>query len=53
MILSKLDEPTLQKLALTTGGRYVRSVTGDVDLEQIYAQGIKVILEVLEGSAAG
>jgi Ca-activated chloride channel family protein len=40
-----LDEPTLQRVALETGGRYVRSVTGDVDLEQIYSQGIKAILE--------
>lgn len=45
MILSKLDEPTLQKIALTTGGRYVRSVTGDVDLEKIYLQGVKATLE--------
>ncbi len=45
IILSKLDETTLQKIALTTGGRYVRSVTGDVDLEQIYSQGIKATLE--------
>jgi Ca-activated chloride channel family protein len=45
IVLSKLDEPTLQKIALNTGGRYVRSVTGDVDLEQIYAQGIKATLE--------
>ncbi len=45
LILSRLGEPTLQKLALATGGRYVRSVTGDVDLEQIYAQGIKATLE--------
>ncbi len=45
IILSRLDEPTLQKIALNTGGRYVRSVTGDVDLEQIYAQGIKATLE--------
>ena len=45
IILSKLDETTLQKVALNTSGRYVRSVTGDVDLEQIYAQGIKATLE--------
>ncbi|HUP22112.1 MAG TPA: VWA domain-containing protein [Thermoanaerobaculia bacterium] len=41
IILSRLDEPTLQRLALETGGRYVRSVTGDLDLEQVYFQGIK------------
>jgi len=45
VILSKLDETTLQKIALTTGGRYVRSVTGDMDLEEIYLQGIKTTLE--------
>ncbi len=45
IVLSRLDEATLQRIVLTTGGRYVRSVTGDVDLEQIYAQGIKAQLE--------
>ena len=45
IVLSRLDEVTLQKIALATGGRYVRSVTGDVDLEQIYSQGIKATLE--------
>lgn len=45
IVLSRLDEPALQKIALTTGGRYVRSVTGDLDLEQIYSQGIKATLE--------
>ena len=45
MVLSRLDETTLQRIALDTGGRYVRSVTGDVDLEKIYSQGIKATLE--------
>jgi Ca-activated chloride channel family protein len=45
IILSKLDETTLQKIALATGGAYVRSVTGDVDLEKIYTEGIKATLE--------
>ena len=45
MILSKLDEPTLQKIALNTGGRYVRSVTGDMDLEEIYIGGIKATMQ--------
>jgi Ca-activated chloride channel homolog len=45
VILSRLDERTLQQIALETGGSYVRSVTGDVDLEQIYLQGIKATLE--------
>jgi len=52
VILSRLDEPTLQQIALETGGRYVRSVTGDVDLEEIYLQGIKATLQDRElGSA--
>lgn len=45
LIISRLDESTLQKVALTTGGKYVRSVTGDVDLEQIYNDGIKTSLD--------
>jgi Ca-activated chloride channel family protein len=45
VVLSRLDEPTLQQIALETGGRYVRSVTGDVDLEEIYLQGIKATLQ--------
>ncbi len=36
MVLTQLDEETLQKIALETGGSYVRSVTGDLDLEKIY-----------------
>lgn len=36
LILSKIDEETLQKVALETGGAYVRSVTGDLDLDKIY-----------------
>ncbi len=45
IILSRLDEPTLQRIALATGGRYVRSVTGDVDLEQVYSLGIKATMQ--------
>lgn len=45
IILSRLDETALQKIALNTGGTYVHSVTGDLDLEKIYSQGIKATLE--------
>ena len=41
VILSKLDEITLQQIALETGGSYVRSVTGDIDLKTIYQDQIK------------
>ncbi len=40
MVLSKLQETTLQKIALATGGSYVRSVTGDMDLKKIYEEQI-------------
>jgi len=48
LILSKLDEVTLQKIALETGGGYVRSVTGDMDLEKIYLEDIKKNIEQKE-----
>ena len=41
IILSKLDEETLKKIALTTDGAYVRSVSGDMDLEAIYKDEIR------------
>ena len=34
-------EEVLQKIALITGGSYVHSVTGDIDLEKIYREGIR------------
>jgi Ca-activated chloride channel homolog len=36
IILSHLDEPLLTRMALATGGGYVRSVAGDMDLDTIY-----------------
>ncbi|MBU3950140.1 MAG: VWA domain-containing protein [Proteobacteria bacterium] len=41
VIMSKMDEESLKKIALVTGGRYTRSVTGDLDLDLIYFDGIK------------
>jgi len=48
LVISKLREEPLQKLALDTGGTYVRSVTGDLDLEQIYLKGIQRTLKATE-----
>lgn len=48
VVMSHLEEKELQQLALTTGGSYVRSVTGDLDLEQIYLKGIKEVLKAQE-----
>ncbi|MEZ4741850.1 MAG: VWA domain-containing protein [Bdellovibrionota bacterium] len=41
LVISKLDERTLQEISLKTKGTYVRSVTGDMDLENIYKGGIR------------
>jgi Ca-activated chloride channel family protein len=48
VVLTKLDEVTLQKIALETGGTYVRSVTGDLDLIKIYQENIKQKIEKKE-----
>jgi len=41
LILSKLEEEGLQNIASMTGGTYVRSVAGDLDLDVLYFDGIK------------
>jgi len=41
LILSKLEEEGLQDIASMTGGTYVRSVAGDLDLDVLYFDGIK------------
>ena len=41
IILSKLDASTLKQMAAVTGGAYVRSVAGDMDLDAIYVQHIR------------
>jgi len=38
VILTKLDELTLQKIALATGGKFYRSTTGETKLEKIYEE---------------
>ena len=41
IVLSRLDETMLKEMALATGGAYVRSVAGDMDLDLIYEQEIR------------
>jgi Ca-activated chloride channel family protein len=41
LVLSKLNEDNLIKIADTADGRYVRSVTGDLDLDRLYFDGIR------------
>lgn len=41
LVVTRLDEDVLKKIALETGGMYHRSLSGDLDLERIYLQGIR------------
>ncbi len=41
LVLSKLNEAGLQEIAAITGGDYVRSLAGDLDLDLLYFDGIK------------
>jgi Ca-activated chloride channel family protein len=41
LVLSKLDEDSLRRIASATGGTYVRSLAGDLDLDVLYFEGIK------------
>jgi Ca-activated chloride channel family protein len=45
IILSKVDEKGLEKMASMTGGTYVRSVAGDMDLDLIYTSKIRGTME--------
>jgi len=41
LIVSRLNEEGLKEIASVTGGTYVRSVAGDLDLDIVYFDGIK------------
>jgi Ca-activated chloride channel family protein len=49
VILSKLDEYTLQKAALTTGGKYYRASAGELELDKIYDEISQMEKKELEG----
>jgi Ca-activated chloride channel homolog len=46
--ITRLDEETLRRMAAKTGGTYVRSVAGDMDLETIYERDIRGGMETAE-----
>jgi Ca-activated chloride channel family protein len=48
VVMSRLNETALQKIALATGGSYVRSVSGDMDLKKIYEEEIRGKMEAGE-----
>jgi len=45
VVLTKLDSSGLKKIAAETGGTFVRSVSGDIDIQKIYQDGIKSTAE--------
>ncbi len=48
MVTTKLEDKVLKDIALVTDGAYVRSITGDLDLEKIYYEEIHKKLEKRE-----
>ncbi|MFC1811613.1 VWA domain-containing protein [Thermodesulfobacteriota bacterium] len=46
IVLTKLDEAMLKKIAVMTGGTYVRSMAGDMDLDVIYTNDIRGKMEM-------
>lgn len=49
VILSKLDEVTLQKIALATGGRYFRASPAQMEVEELFGELAKLDKKDLEG----
>lgn len=50
VIISKLDEATLQKIALTTGGKYYRASPGEMELDRIFDEISGMEKKELEGT---
>jgi Ca-activated chloride channel family protein len=42
VVMTKLDELTLQKIAIETGGKYYRATPGEVELDKIYDDILKM-----------
>jgi Ca-activated chloride channel family protein len=49
VVVSKLDETTLQKIALATGGKYYHATSGEMELDKIYNEISKMEKKELEG----
>lgn len=49
VIISKMDETTLEKIALSTGGRYYRASPSELELDKIYDDISKMEKKELEG----
>jgi Ca-activated chloride channel family protein len=49
VVVSKMDETTLQKIALATGGKYYRATPSELELDKIYEDIAKMEKKELEG----
>jgi len=49
VVVSRLDETTLQKIALTTGGKYYHATRGEMELDKIYDEISRMEKKELEG----
>ena len=49
VVVSQADETTLQKIALTTGGKYYHATSGEMELDKIYDDISKMEKKELEG----
>ena len=50
VIMSRLDEATLQKIALTTGGKYYHATAGELELDRIFEEISRLEKKELEGT---
>jgi Ca-activated chloride channel family protein len=50
VILSKLDETTLQKIALATGGKYYHATAGEMELDKVFDEISSMEKKELEGT---
>ncbi len=50
VIVSKLDEVTLQKIALNTGGKYYHATGGEIELDRIFDEISKMEKKELQGT---
>jgi Ca-activated chloride channel family protein len=50
VIVSRLDEVTLQKIALETGGKYYHATAGELELDRIFEEVATMEKKELEGS---
>jgi len=50
VIVSRLDEATLQKIALETGGKYYHATAGELELDRIFEEISTMEKKELEGT---